>query len=134
MFIHYSAGIQERDKQKMQSCLKTGITMIAVPYWWDGSLSSLATTIHYMRPDISIPNSLLSSPIPMDKPEHRVMDSCKRNNTCNCSLVTYKPKRASDVPAKSNLIGWYIVKLDVTLSGGWLKSSVEYEYYGMDLR
>ncbi len=66
---HYSPGIQEHDKKKEQSCYKMGITLIMVPYWWDGKLSSLATTIHNVRPDISLPSTWITSPIPDSVPE-----------------------------------------------------------------
>ncbi len=64
--IHYSSSVGARDKRKIISCKEMGITLITVPYWWDGKLSSIATTIHAERPDIEIPSSYLASPIPKD--------------------------------------------------------------------
>jgi len=29
-----------------------GITLMEVPYWWDGQSISLATSLHAMRPDL----------------------------------------------------------------------------------
>lgn len=41
-----------RDEFKRQACLREGITLIEVPYWWDYSADSLRATIHQYRPDI----------------------------------------------------------------------------------
>jgi hypothetical protein len=52
--------------------LQLGITLIEVPYWWDGKKESLAATIHHFRSDIisqQDPLLLTASPIP-NKPEH----------------------------------------------------------------
>jgi hypothetical protein len=35
-----------------QACLLAGITLVEVPYWWNGSVSSLQSTIHQKRPDL----------------------------------------------------------------------------------
>jgi hypothetical protein len=37
---------------KYAACAKLGITLIEIPYWWDGSIDSLANTIHKYRPDL----------------------------------------------------------------------------------
>jgi len=34
-----------RDNEKIQLCEKNGITLIPVPYWWDGTSASLASTL-----------------------------------------------------------------------------------------
>lgn len=36
---------QEIDQLKREICKKEGITLIEVPYWWDGLKSSLVTMI-----------------------------------------------------------------------------------------
>ncbi len=70
--MHYSPEIEARDKHKKISCEAIGITLITVPYWWNGELSSLATTVHKVRPDIPIPSLWFTSVIPVEKPvEHR---------------------------------------------------------------
>ena len=38
--------------------LQIGITLIEVPYWWDGRRESLASTIHQIRSDITPSNIL----------------------------------------------------------------------------
>ncbi len=95
MCIYYSLGVEERDSKKNRACTSLGITLITIPYWWNKSESSLATTIHHVRPDIDIPPMWLTSPIPlsikMDKQQ---------------PIVPYKPIPASDVQDSSILIGW----------------------------
>ncbi len=61
--------MEERDKQKKRACVDMGITLITVPYWWDGQLFSLATTVHTNRPDIEIPEAWLTSGIPPKRPK-----------------------------------------------------------------
>jgi hypothetical protein len=43
---------QQLDKQKLWLCKSHGITLIAIPYWWDRTLASLAATVHMHRPDL----------------------------------------------------------------------------------
>lgn len=45
-------NIQERDLEKEQCCHKNGITLITVPYWWDGNVDLLAATIRTHRIDL----------------------------------------------------------------------------------
>lgn len=33
--------VQSRDAEKRRLCKEIGITLIEVPFWWDGTLSSL---------------------------------------------------------------------------------------------
>jgi hypothetical protein len=40
------------DSTKSAFCSREGITLISVPYWWDGSITSLANTIRMARPDL----------------------------------------------------------------------------------
>ena len=60
--IDISAQLQ-RDQEKQHACkqvkpsnlklnLKAGITLVEVPYWWNFSVESLATTIQITRPEI----------------------------------------------------------------------------------
>jgi hypothetical protein len=43
---------KERDPEKTAACLKEGITLISIPYWWDTERDSLANTIRQHRPDL----------------------------------------------------------------------------------
>ena len=40
------------DKYKLKRCNELGITLIQIPYWWNGDISSLKSTIHSFRPNI----------------------------------------------------------------------------------
>ncbi len=42
----------KRDKEKEQACKNVGITLVHIPYWWDGKLESLKATIYHHRPDL----------------------------------------------------------------------------------
>ncbi len=72
--IQFVPDVEARDQQKKLACLRMGITLITVPFWWDGELSSLATTVHRMRPDVSVPFIWLTSPISDAVPKH--LHSC----------------------------------------------------------
>eukprot|EP01125_Pyxidicula_operculata_P013676 TRINITY_DN4544_c0_g1_i1.p1 TRINITY_DN4544_c0_g1~~TRINITY_DN4544_c0_g1_i1.p1 ORF type:complete len:657 (+),score=99.41 TRINITY_DN4544_c0_g1_i1:645-2615(+) len=52
-----------RDKQKQELCDLNGITLLQVPYWWNGDLQSLAATISIIRPDLVDPKKVSSIPI-----------------------------------------------------------------------
>jgi hypothetical protein len=59
------------DFTKYTACLKEGITLIPVPYWWDAKASSMAATILLKRPDVASQLSreiVPENPIPEDKP------------------------------------------------------------------
>jgi hypothetical protein len=43
---------KNRDIVKKLACIKTGITVIDIPYWWDGTSLSLQATINKYRPDL----------------------------------------------------------------------------------
>ena len=42
---------------------KAGVTLIQVPFWWDNTASSLASSIHKFRPEL-IPHSSDAESIP----------------------------------------------------------------------
>eukprot|EP01124_Arcella_intermedia_P022214 TRINITY_DN3269_c0_g1_i11.p1 TRINITY_DN3269_c0_g1~~TRINITY_DN3269_c0_g1_i11.p1 ORF type:complete len:578 (-),score=118.40 TRINITY_DN3269_c0_g1_i11:57-1790(-) len=42
----------ERDLKKRESCAGRGITLVVVPYWWDGKKESLCATLHQYLPDV----------------------------------------------------------------------------------
>ncbi len=91
---HYSPHIGERDKKKVATCQQLGINLITVPYWWDGSLSSLAATIRQARPDIEIPSVDITAPIPLNVPIKAT------------SSVPFEVKHAGNVPEKFDVTGW----------------------------
>ncbi len=69
MSIHFSPSVKDRDKKKNVACKELGITLITIPYWWDGKLSSLAATIQHIRPDIPLLDvHHVLSPIPTESP------------------------------------------------------------------
>src|SRR5580693_2789680 len=52
----YSMGIywqkKQRDEEKKKICKEKNITLIEIPYWWDGKISTLEATIHKQRKDL----------------------------------------------------------------------------------
>lgn len=47
-----TASHAERDQEKSALCESRGITLIPIPYWWDGNKESLAATLYKARPDV----------------------------------------------------------------------------------
>lgn len=43
---------QTRDREKREACQQHHITLVLVPYWWNGESLSLAATIAQHRPDV----------------------------------------------------------------------------------
>jgi hypothetical protein len=58
---------QRRDQSKLKFASQLGITVISIPFWWDRSPNSLASTIQYFRPDIHI-QAKEAPPIPAEMP------------------------------------------------------------------
>jgi len=58
----------DRDNYKKQKAAEQGIRFLAIPYWWDGTVSSLAATLNLNFPDI-FPNESPGTPISADIPE-----------------------------------------------------------------
>eukprot|EP01114_Cavostelium_apophysatum_P021810 TRINITY_DN7703_c0_g1_i1.p1 TRINITY_DN7703_c0_g1~~TRINITY_DN7703_c0_g1_i1.p1 ORF type:complete len:1057 (-),score=241.58 TRINITY_DN7703_c0_g1_i1:7-3177(-) len=74
-----SDGQKQRDQLKRLTCEKVGITLVDIPFWWDGKADSLLATIHRARPDV-VPESRLSGrsvAIPYEVPAS-VLDKQKR--------------------------------------------------------
>jgi hypothetical protein len=59
---------QRRDRAKRKFASQFGITLISIPFWWDCSSNSLASTIEYYRPDINLQSSKEVPPIPLEMP------------------------------------------------------------------
>eukprot|EP01114_Cavostelium_apophysatum_P015049 TRINITY_DN4029_c0_g1_i1.p1 TRINITY_DN4029_c0_g1~~TRINITY_DN4029_c0_g1_i1.p1 ORF type:complete len:863 (+),score=120.67 TRINITY_DN4029_c0_g1_i1:176-2764(+) len=72
---HYSQGfigtslgkIQAKDTEKLEACRKLGISLVRIPYWWDGTLGQLVGTIRKIRPDV-LSNLEVSAPVSDEKP------------------------------------------------------------------
>jgi hypothetical protein len=50
-------------------CTKEGITLIEVPYWWDGNQSSLLATLYQVRPELVPSGEDIGDPIPLEPPK-----------------------------------------------------------------
>lgn len=59
---------QQRDEEKKRLCIEKDITLIEIPYWWDNEKSSLAATIHKIRPDL-IPLTMIGNGIAIENNE-----------------------------------------------------------------
>jgi hypothetical protein len=60
---------QRRDRAKLKFASQFGITLISIPFWWDCSSNSLASTIEYYRPDINLQRKKKVPPIPLEMPD-----------------------------------------------------------------
>jgi hypothetical protein len=57
------------DQIKRKYAEQIGVTLISIPFWWDKSPHSLASTIHLHRPDINFNKAQLHiPPIPTEMP------------------------------------------------------------------
>jgi hypothetical protein len=71
-FIYGPARFQQmRDLEKREECRKAGITLVAVPYWWDNQKSSLLATIHKAAPHLVENPSPMAVPIPATDPREK---------------------------------------------------------------
>lgn len=43
----------ERDKEKLELCSTEGISLVVVPFWWNGNKESLGASIAHVRPDLA---------------------------------------------------------------------------------
>ena len=63
-----SSDRQRADQIKFHFASQMGITLISIPFWWDKSPNSLASTIRLYRPDITVNGVLPASPISSEMP------------------------------------------------------------------
>eukprot|EP00026_Physarum_polycephalum_P002873 Phypoly_transcript_02882.p1 GENE.Phypoly_transcript_02882~~Phypoly_transcript_02882.p1 ORF type:complete len:833 (+),score=72.23 Phypoly_transcript_02882:121-2619(+) len=64
---HTLDHIHQKDAIKKESVEQMGITLVFVPCWWDGTLGSLAATIHSLRPELISYSK--ASPIHLNPPQ-----------------------------------------------------------------
>jgi len=43
---------EQHDAERRAVCVYMNITLVEIPYWWDGSVEALLNTIHHHRPDL----------------------------------------------------------------------------------
>jgi hypothetical protein len=55
--------VKEQDNNKRATATEHGITLIEIPYWWDGSTPSVQATIQDHRPEL-FPNASKGTSIP----------------------------------------------------------------------
>jgi hypothetical protein len=67
-----TTSLMKRDAEKKLQAAKLGITLVEVPYWWDGSKLQLEATIQQHRPDLidkaQVEPISLTIPAPYKKP------------------------------------------------------------------
>ena len=56
----------ERDEKKKEMCIQKGISLVCIPYWWDGSADSLSSTLYHILPHVFPKTD--SPPIPTTPP------------------------------------------------------------------
>jgi hypothetical protein len=86
-YEHYLWGAldlqKKKDEEKRQACKKNGITLIEIPFWWDGRSNSLEATLHKYCPGVftSDPNNMCEmKPISEKFPEGTIIDCLKLSN------------------------------------------------------
>jgi hypothetical protein len=73
---------QRRDQAKVKFASQLGITLISIPFWWDRTSDSLASTIEYYRPDIHL-QAKKALPISMEMPD-KFGDGAKFDRQTDC--------------------------------------------------
>jgi hypothetical protein len=87
---------KEADQIKVEFARQIGITVIPVPFWWDGSPESLAATIIHYRPDITFPGIVPTSPISSEIPVKYQKP------------FKYVPNSATEYYGQIDPTGWYV--------------------------
>jgi hypothetical protein len=59
---------QRADMMKQTFATRAGITLVVIPFWWNKSLSSIASTIQALRPDIEL-TYITDTTIPSHMPD-----------------------------------------------------------------
>lgn len=92
---------------ELKQCKRHGISLIEVPYWWDGSKSSLMASIHQIRPDLvpSIDTEISRefTPIPPSPPEYISTHNIHLEPFATSSLQTWDDAK--------DPVGWFVVIL-----------------------
>lgn len=70
----------KRDKEKLLKCEQSGITLISVPYCWDGRAESIASRILNHRPDLRFTLSISNSMLPIENIVITTMKYCHYPN------------------------------------------------------
>ncbi len=70
------------DKKKFLYSERVGVTLIAVPYWWDKSRDSLVASILARRPDITLDIPAEQCPIPTNPPRIASVNPVDRFSKC----------------------------------------------------
>lgn len=56
-----------KDIEKARLCEQNGYTLVAIPYWWNGFVESLAATIHKRDSNIPVPEKYLNLSFPISE-------------------------------------------------------------------
>lgn len=86
-----------RDFHKYRFLRAFGIHLIVVPFWWDGEMASLATTIKEQRPDIEIPEKWRKTSMPKLMPKQ---EEEKGRKIFNFAIANYLQMNFSEIHLK----------------------------------
>eukprot|EP01118_Nematostelium_gracile_P011816 TRINITY_DN4258_c0_g1_i6.p1 TRINITY_DN4258_c0_g1~~TRINITY_DN4258_c0_g1_i6.p1 ORF type:complete len:738 (+),score=126.67 TRINITY_DN4258_c0_g1_i6:54-2267(+) len=92
-----------RDERKRRYCQQHGITLIEIPFWWDGKTESIHATIHQSKKGYLEPIDTL--PIPSTNPQfdsHTFLDT----STKTPSRLMY----GSIWDRQQDLVGWWLTE------------------------
>eukprot|EP01114_Cavostelium_apophysatum_P019197 TRINITY_DN611_c0_g1_i1.p1 TRINITY_DN611_c0_g1~~TRINITY_DN611_c0_g1_i1.p1 ORF type:complete len:842 (-),score=138.94 TRINITY_DN611_c0_g1_i1:636-3161(-) len=72
---------RSRDVEKTSACQSLGITLVRIPYWWNGLAEELIATIHQVRPDVlhDLRNAN-AKPVPQVRPQKRTISQNTRGH------------------------------------------------------
>eukprot|EP01114_Cavostelium_apophysatum_P017721 TRINITY_DN5331_c0_g1_i3.p1 TRINITY_DN5331_c0_g1~~TRINITY_DN5331_c0_g1_i3.p1 ORF type:complete len:845 (-),score=169.37 TRINITY_DN5331_c0_g1_i3:2211-4745(-) len=66
---------QQNDELKRLACRDAGITLVAIPYWWDRSKDQLIATVRQQRPDLLFEAKINQNAIPLSQISPRMDQS-----------------------------------------------------------
>jgi hypothetical protein len=79
IFVLLTCTLSTRDLEKQYAAQRLKVTLIAVPYWWDMSVTSLLNTIRKSRPDLVKEAVGDGMPIPPARPQgHKLSYASKK--------------------------------------------------------